>query len=241
MDFEKEELFIIGILSAIFGFLISLNLVGYVLKFEFLDILKNFILIFILLFIFIFSQKLAADFLDCKIKMRLLESERLSYQPAAKLNDWKFPWWFFLPVLSWTISAGITAKFLWYSVTNFDVYPKTSRIKKRFFEPTEWDIAKITLAGTFSMLFLGLITRALGYLEYSFICNWFALTSVIPIGQGLKIFFGSKLLWIFSFVLTLSIFFVSTITSVFASLIIAMILAIFTIIVFYSNVSGFSK
>lgn len=233
--FEKEEWFIIGILSLLFGFLLSLNLNGDLLQFEALNILKNVIVMFMLFFIFIFSQKLAADFLDCKIKIRLLESERLSYQPKAKIKGWKFPWWIFLAILSWAFSAGLLNKWLWYSVTNFEISPKTSRIKKRFFEPAEWDIARIVLAGTFSLLILGLIAKTLGYTNYMWICNLFALTSLIPIGQGMKIFFGSKLLWIFALVFTISILAMGLMTSTFATLLIALILAIFAIVVFYGH------
>ncbi|MBS3073775.1 hypothetical protein J4465_03205 [Candidatus Pacearchaeota archaeon] len=239
--FEKEELFIIGIVSLVLGFLLSLNLNGELLQFEFFNIVKNVIIMFLLFFIFVFSQKLAADFLDCKIKIKFLESERLSYQPGTKLKNWKFPWWFFLPVICWGFSAGLLNKWLWFSVTTFDVFPKTSRIKKRFFEPTEWDIARIVLAGTFSLLVLGLISKILGYAEYSWICNLFALTTLIPIGQGMKVFFGSKLLWVFAFFLTASIFTVGLIASTFSTILIALILAAFAVIVFYANVSGFGK
>ena len=53
--FEKEELFIIGIVSLVLGFLLSLNLNGELLQFEFFNIVKNVIIMFLLFFIFVFG------------------------------------------------------------------------------------------------------------------------------------------------------------------------------------------
>lgn len=233
--FDKKEVGIIIGISVFLGLLFSINITGAVLSFEFLDILKNILVFLVIFFIFVFAQKTAADALECKIKIKLLESERLSYQPAAKFKKGKFPWWFVLPLLTYMLSLSLSAKLLWLSITNFDIEPKSSRIKKRFFEPTEWDTARIALAGTLAVVILGAIANAFGYKDYALLCNLLALCSVIPIGQGLKIFFSSKWLFIFSIVFVLTIFLLSLILDPITTIIIAVIFALLAVFFLYGS------
>ncbi len=239
--FDKKELGILIGASVFLGILISINLNGTILSFEFLDILKNIIVMNIIFFVFVMAEKAAANLLECRIKIRLLESERLSYQPIAKLKKGKFPWWLALPILTYLVALGFKAKLLWLSIFNFDTEPKSSRIKKRFFEPTEWDIAIISLAGTFSVVLLGAIANSFGYSDYALLCTLLALSSVIPIGQGLKVFFGSKWLFIFSIVFTLTIFLLGFILEPITTIILSIIFAILAVFFLYGHQSKWGK
>ena len=232
---DKKEIGIISGISVFLGIIISINFHGTILSFEYLDILKNILVLAIIFFVFVFAEKIAADLLECKIKIKLLQSQRLGFRPIEKLKKGNFPWWFILPVLTYLLALGLQTKFIWLSVLNFDTESKPARIKKRFFEPTEWDMARIALAGTFSMIILGAITNALGYTNYSLLCNLLALSSVIPIGQGLKVFFSSKWLWIFSIALTITIFLLSFILNPITTIIISIIFAILAVFLLYGK------
>lgn len=231
--FDRKEIGIITAASVLLGLLISIDIEGTILSFEYFDIVRNIIIITIILFIFVLSEKVAADLLECKIKIRLLESGRLGYQPSTKLKKGKFPWWFVLPILTYLLAIAVKTKLVWLSILNFDTESKSSRIKKRFFEPTEWDIARIALAGTFSAVILGAIANSFGYTDYAFLCNLLALSSVAPIGQGLKIFFGSKWLFIFSIFFTLTIFLLGFSLEPFTTILISIIFAILMVFFLY--------
>jgi len=179
--------------------------------------------------IFALAEKMMANYLNLNIRLHLLESNRLGYQPESVLKGWTFPWWFILPFCLYFFSFGTI---IWPGVINFSAESKPSRISKSNFYDTEWDIAGIAFVGFLSALIMGLLFTYYGHTQFSLFCNFLAITSILPFGHGAKIFFGSLPLWIFGIILTiLSLFFINLFSPI-ATLILSGLLA-FLILLFF--------
>ena len=77
--------------------------------------------------------------------------------------------------------------------------------RKRFAGIMDWDDALLVFWSTVPLLLLALILK--GYLpELSKLSIYYALWNLIPIGQldGSRLFFGSRVLFIFTWVITLA-------------------------------------
>ncbi len=119
-----------------------------------------------------------------------------------------------LPLLLSYLTKGY---FWWLGILSFDISPRTERVSKRhglyrFSEMTEWHIALIAVSGIVINLILAIIGYFLAGINpslnlelFSKINIWYALWSIIPLGQldGTKIFFGSRPLWFTTAIITL--------------------------------------
>ena len=112
--------------------------------------------------------------------------------------------------------------------------PKATRIRRKYSELTEADIGKIAVSGPVAILLVGLIARIAGFNEFAMLCSWFAFLSLIPIGQGFKLFNSSRITWVFAFIFSLFIMLLMNVTMVFATIIIALLLAAIITIAYYS-------
>ncbi|MCX6741557.1 MAG: hypothetical protein NTX24_00045 [Candidatus Pacearchaeota archaeon] len=196
--FDFEEV-VIWIVSSIFlGFLMSIKIVSHFLYIDPLSVLLYSAFAMILLFIFIFAQKLVAALLDCSTKTKWLSFKQYWFDDRLKLN-WSFPLWLFLPLFLFLITLG---KFVWLAILNFDAEPKEGRFRRKWHEISEFDIGKIAVAGPIAMLIVGLILRLLSLTNLAFYAVLLGFLSLIPIGNGFKLLLSSRPLWIFSLVLT---------------------------------------
>lgn len=193
--------------------------------------LYAFIISFTLVFVFIVSQKVVADYLGLDIKFKLWTFKRywLRWQDEF---DWEFPMWITLPLILAVASNGFLR---WTALLVFVTRITPKKVATKFSEIREFDLALVAASGIFSALAIALIMKMVGLNEFASIASWFAVLNTIPLGNlnGTKLFFGSKVLWIFLVVLTIIILILIELTQIFATIFIALILAAIAAIIFY--------
>ncbi|UZE93785.1 MAG: hypothetical protein IB618_03390 [Candidatus Pacearchaeota archaeon] len=230
-----KEITIIVLASLFLGFVLALNVSLPMISFEPDDFFIYFLLSLAILGIFVLAQKATADYLDCKIRIKLLSFRKYWFRPlreGAKAEfPFEFPAWLALPLILVIITNGF---FKWLAILNFDIEPKPSRVRRRWEELTEADIGKIALSGPIAVLILGLIIRVAGYNEFAMICAWLAFLTLIPIGLGFKILNSTRVTWFFAFIFSLFILLLMNLTNTFATIIIALLLAAIITIAYYT-------
>ncbi|MCS7134273.1 MAG: hypothetical protein NZ889_00215 [Candidatus Pacearchaeota archaeon] len=180
--------------------------------------------------IFITAEKIVASKLDCNAKIKFLTFSKYGFSPKETLG-FEFPLWVVLPLLF----VLITRNFLWTAILNFDIEPKKTKIRKKFVEVTENEIAKVAVSGPLALLIFGLIMRLINLNYFAYLCAFTAFLFFLPIGQGVKIYAGMRITGIFLFILCSSILLLMPIMSLISTLIISLIIAIALIIVYYST------
>lgn len=227
-----NEILIIVVASLMTGFILALKLKWPIVSIEAIDFLWMFLLSLLLFSVFVGAQKLTAYFLDCKTRSKLLSFRRYWFQPITQKGKaelpFDFPVWFVLPILL------VLINFKWLAILNFDIEPKLSHLKRRWSNITESDVGKVAIAGPFATIILGLIFKIFGATNIAFLCVWFAFLALIPIGMGFKLLNSSRILWFFSLIFSLALLFLIKLSSALAAIIMALIVAAFITIIYYS-------
>ena len=177
------------------------------------------------------GYKFSASLLDCSTETQLWSAKQLLFTPRAHLKK-QFPLWLFIPLVLVWLSIGAIK---WLGIITFNVVPLPSRIKMRWKELTEWHIALIAAGSSVFNIIAAIAAKALGFNSFAIFNLMFVLFSLIPIGQldGSKIFFGSRLLWIFMSALSLIMLLLIQAASITYTIIAAVIIALFALVVFY--------
>lgn len=221
--FEPEEIISIVIVSVSLSFFLSLPLFNFS-KFFFTNIL-----FFVIFFVFVLTEKIVAEGLDYKLKIKLLTFSRYGFRPEETLG-FEFPLWFVLPLLSYILTFG---RFIWTAVLNFDIEGKDTRVRRKFYEPTEKDIAKIAISGPLALLILGFLMYVIKFKILAYLCVLTSFLYFLPVGQGIKIYAGMRITSIFLLVLSLAILLLMNIFSPLATLLLGLLIAIICIISYY--------
>lgn len=234
IDKEKKDLInealVVIIASLFLGLILALKISWPKLIIETNDFIKYFLLSLLMLFVFVSAQKFIAFRLDCKIKTKLLTFRRYWFQSTSTSKGefpFDFPLWFVLPL----ILVFLTIK--WLAILDFNIEPKQLKVRRRWQELTENDVSMIAISGPIAVLILGLLSRIAGFNNFALICVLFSFLTLIPIGQGFKLLNSSRLLWMFSFLLSLFILLLMHLTGAFATLVIALILAAIITLAYY--------
>ncbi|MFH1823420.1 MAG: hypothetical protein ABH817_01750 [archaeon] len=227
--YKPKEIIYLVVASLVLGFFLSLNLTWPILSFEPINFLAMSGLSLLMFVIFTFSQKAVAYSLDCNTEIKPLQFYRYWLEDRFRLS-WPFPIWLVLPIITFLISSG---KFIWSAIINFDIEPRRARIRRKYGELTEFDISKIAAAGSLGVLLFGVIMRIAGFIPYANLCILLGLLSLIPIGNGLKVFMGSRILWVFLFILTACVLLLINLQYWFAAILISSLVAVITVVVYY--------
>ncbi|MEM2089548.1 MAG: hypothetical protein QXL88_00425 [Candidatus Pacearchaeota archaeon] len=225
--FEADEIILIAIASTVLGFFLSLFYPS--LTFRFVTFIIMSLLVFVMFFIFTASQKMVAHSLDCKAKIKLLTFSRYGFKPEETLG-FEFPLWFILPLIFYFITAG---KFLWTAILNFEPEALKTKVRRKFPELTEEDIAKIAVSGPLALLIFGLIMRLVHFNSFAYLCILTAFLAFLPLGSGAKIYAGMRITGVFLLVLSLAILLLMPLLSVLVTILIALVIAIIFIITYY--------
>lgn len=224
---EPDEIISLLIASFVLGFFLS-SLYPF-LNFNFITFLIMTLLAFSMFFVFVASQKLTAYSLDCNVKIKLLTFSRYGFKPEDTLG-FEFPLWFILPLFFYFITTG---KFLWTAILNFEPEALKTKVKRKFSELTETDVAKIAISGPLALLILGLIMRMVHFNSFAYLCVLTSFLTFLPLGSGIKIYAGMRVAGIFLLVLSLAILLLMPVASFLATILIALIIAITCIITYY--------
>lgn len=227
LDFDE---LVVWIVSAIFlGFLLSVKIVWPFLSFDWAQVFLMIAFSLVMFFVFIVGEKIMAHLLDCKIKIKWLSFRQYWFDDRFRFK-WAFPLWILLPLLLFLISAG---KLIWTAVLNFDVDVKSSRIKKRWYDLDELDIAKISIAGPIASLVFGILLRIVGWSSLAVYPFLLAFLTIIPFGQGLKILMGSRIWAVFMFVLSGLMFVLSLVSGWLATIVISVLATVLIVATYY--------
>ena len=164
--------------------------------------------VILILLINIITKKITGFYLGTNVEIKIWDIKKIFYNKQSKKEKLKAG--VIIPLIISLLSAGYLT---WLSDLVFDVKSKAYRTSKKygehaFSEITEYHIALIAGIAIIVNLFFGFI----GYLinlpaQMNFVklSIFFSFCSVIPISNldGSKIFFGSKGLWTFLFLVTL--------------------------------------
>lgn len=152
----------------------------------------------------VLAKKFAAYKKGCELEIKLWTFKRFWLSEKAHL-PFPFPIWFILPLLVTWLSVG---KLWWLAILIFEAEPTFSRVRERWTELTEWDLALFAAAGLYANIALAIALKAFGLQQYAMLSAWFAFFCLIPLGSldGMKIIMGGdngRLFWIFSLAMTL--------------------------------------
>lgn len=142
----------------------------------------------------------------------------------------KFPLGVFVPLLVSFLSSGglYFAAVLSSAVTVNPIY----RLGRSYTHLGDFEVAKIAVSGPMSIILLAVLIKIIGASDLedlTFVCSIIAISYMLPFPglDGLKIFFGSRLLYVFSIIFILiTVFllnFVSGISALFIGLIFGII------------------
>jgi len=148
-----------------------------------------------------------------------------------------FPTWIFVPLILVFVTLGYVK---WLAIITFEASASSLRTKKSFSHMSDWDIALIAMGGILFTLVLAFFSRLFGFNDFATLNVLFALFSLVPFStlDGIKIFFGSRFLWIFSVVFVVVMLLLFEITGLLVTLGIAVIIAAMALMLYYSLVEA---
>ena len=164
-----------------------------------------YVLIFLAIFIVnILAKKIVAFYFEIETEIRLWEFSQYWFR---KVDRFKKP----LPMVWLPIVLALLSKghILWMALTEFRSRPGVGRVLKRhvqkFYYPTEWHLALIVFFGILANNLFGVLAYFLSLNLLAKYSIYFAFWNLLPLSSldGSKIFYGSRRLWIFSFVISI--------------------------------------
>ncbi len=191
---------------------------GFDISYWLLNFIKIFIFVAIALTIHALSHKLIAKRYNCNSEHRIWQVKRIGFRKGAK-----FPLEVDLAILRFklplikSIPLGIIVPLFFTLVSNGRLFfpaveefelskEKTHRLGRKYIHLTDYEEAKIAVAGPLANILLAVIFKIINpsgiFNDFIFINYMIAIFHMIPFPHldGIKIFFGSKPLYIFSLV-----------------------------------------
>jgi len=228
INFDEFIVWIIS--SALLGLLMATKIAWPILSIEPSDLLLMFAFALVMLFIFIAGQKIAAWYYNCDIKMKWLSFRQYWFRDQYRFK-WPFPLWLILPIFLFFITAS---KLTWSAILDFDLEAKAGRLQKRWSNIDDVDVAKIVIAGPVASLVFALILKVVGLTSLAIYPAWLAFLTCIPVGMGMKIFFGSRNLAVFFFFLTGIMLVLMPLAGWFSTVIVGLLIATIIVVAYYT-------
>jgi len=190
---DKKEIAIIGLVTLILSFTISLI--------ESMEIfLYTLLVVFVVITVNITAKKIAGFYLGSQIELKLWEIKRYGFKPHKRFRR-PFPAGVFFPIIVTAFSLGFL---FWMASIVFDVKPNNYRRAKRhglytFSEMTEAHIGLIASMGILANLTFAVLGYLLGFPGFAKLSIYYAFFNLLPLSDldGNKIFFGNLVLWSF--------------------------------------------
>lgn len=223
--FSKNEVLVIAIAAIMIGYVLAFS------KFSWISWLSYAGVAALIVLVHHAGYKISASLLDCSAETKLWGIKQLSLSKKSHFRK-PFPIWLFIPLAAVWLSLGVIK---WIGIVVFDVSPLASRVRFRWRELTEWHIALIAAGAAFANIVVAIVAKVLGFDAFAFYNMVFVFFSLIPIGQldGTKMFFGSKMLWVFMIMFSLIMLLLIQTTSAIYTTIAAVCIAVFAWIIFY--------
>jgi Zn-dependent protease len=227
--FNRKELMVILLAGIIIGYLYAFS------KFTWSSWILLSLLGFMVVLIHSFGQKFAANMLDASTETKFWTMDRFWFAEVRKFPA-PLPAGLILPLIGIFMTVG-WLKFL--AITTFEA-TALPRLRS-FSKVTEMQLAMIALSGAIANVLVAFCAFMLGHIDFAMMNLFFALFSMLPISSldGTKIFFGSRLLWVFSSVFLLSLIILFEVAGLWATLLSALIIAIAIMVAYYISFENF--
>jgi len=182
-----------------------------------------------------FGQKIAARMLDSSTETSLWTMEQFGFKSNRKFTR-SFPAGIFLPVFFIVATLG---RLKFTAITTFEALA-LPRLRS-FSKITERQLAMIALSGAIANVLVGFASFLMGYNDFAMMNLYFAFFNLFPLSSldGMKIFFGSRLLWVFSFSLVIALMILFEVAGLWAAIISAVIIAIAILVAYYASFENF--
>jgi hypothetical protein len=190
--------------------LVVISIAGFFLAFSFslfniMNLLTYFLIFFVLVLIYVFSQKLIAYYYEAETETKIWLEGRYGIRRGQYLKN-PLPIGLLLCFIFPFLSYG-RAK--WLALTETEITARKERVARRhgyysFPDLTEYHISLICAGGIFAMFLVSFLSYLLNLpIEISKFSMYFAFFNLIPLSKldGSKIFFGSPFLWCFLFLI----------------------------------------
>jgi len=225
--FKKEEFAYFGLSALVLGYIIALS------TFTWTGWLIGIGLALAMISIHVIVQKMVAYKFGANLEYDLWTIRRYWFFEHSHFKK-RFPAWLIIPLLLAMMTAGFIK---WFAVLVFEAYPSTKRIEKRWYEMSEWEFAVIAVSGIFANLILAIVSQLCGWNDFAILNLLFAFFNALPFSQldGSKIFFGSRILWVFTIILISAMLILIGISNIIATIIGALALAIICVLIFYTK------
>jgi hypothetical protein len=223
--FSKEEIIAIVIASLVMGYLLAFNQISWLSWISYAGISLLIVLVHHI------GYKTSASLLDCSTETQLWTLKQFWFSTKSHFKK-PFPVWLFIPLILVWLTFGLVK---WIGILTFNVIPLASRVRFRWRELTEWHIALIATGAAIANMGAAVIAKAFGFDSFAAYNMIFVLYSLIPIGQldGTKIFFGSRMLWIFMLIFSAVMLLLIQTMPVIYTIISAVCIALFAWVMFY--------
>ena len=183
----------------------------------------------------VFAQKIVAFSYNSNIESTLWKMERYGFE-KSRYFDFPIPTGLLVPLAALFISFGY---FKILTLMTFEAAPLPHKIKP-FSHITETQLGIIALSGSVANMLLALITFLLGFKEFAMFNLYYAFFSLIPFSNldGMKVLFGSRMLWMFSFFFVLVMIILLELAGFWPTLISAVVIALTILIAYYVSVEA---
>ena len=217
------------------GYLLIASIVGAFFislpRFNSVDFFTNMGVMLIILVVQFSSKELTAGLLGCSIKLNLWSVRRYWFGGADYLK-WPFPMWLFFPfiiglITNWKLRA--------LTLLTHEVTGNTTRVGRKFTEVSEYDIARITMAGFAAIFIMGIIFKSVGIISFANIAMIFIIINMLPIGKldGSSIFFSSRYLWVSLFAFMLIAAILMNVSGILSTIFLSLIAAVMIVVIYY--------
>ncbi|MEK6852826.1 MAG: hypothetical protein AABX59_03015 [Nanoarchaeota archaeon] len=221
--FDTKEIGQLALALLLMAFLISFT------KLTVLSYLIALVMVVIILIPHVLAHKIVALKYEAHSRFQLLEWKRFWVFESAEFKH-PFPIWLVLPALVVFLTQGAVKIF---TIESFKLETKETRLGRKWTTIMESENAFVAMAGPIVNLVIAFLALLLvPYFEimkeFALLNLWFAFFSVIPLFNldGIKIFFGGKIQWVFIFIITLAMIVLARITNLWVTLIVALLLAL---------------
>lgn len=180
--------------------------------------------------IHVFGQKLCATIFDSDTETSLWKMDRFGFTPGGHFRK-SIPSGLLVPLAALLISFGY---FKFMTLITFEASPLPHKIKP-FSNITEYQLGVIALSGSIANMIVAFISFLFGFNEFAILNISFALFSLIPFStfDGTKVFFGSRLLWLFSFSFLIALRILFEVAGLWPTIISAFIIALTVMLAYF--------
>lgn len=201
------------VISIILGIIIFTLLIAYNNnRVEISILLKSAIISIVIILVSVLAKKITARNIDTKLEIKILEFKKYWITRRSEFKK-AIPSGVFLPLLLAFLSSGFV-KFLTFFQFELEALPSKSTKRygvRRFSTVMDWDYALVIFYNVLALLALSIIcdyfstSIILPFKEISKYSIYYLLYNMIPLGKidGLKLYIGSRPLYLFSLILIL--------------------------------------